>query len=309
MTTALRQILADYLRIRRTLGFKLAREEKLIGQFLDYLECHRGTCVTVEMAVAWARLPANPSPRWLGYRISTIRSFAAFANTLDPIHQVIPRGVLSCRATRATPYLYSDQDIALLVEATGRLRYPVGRISYPVLIQLLAVTGLRIGEALALDDSDLDVEHGVLTVRDGKFGKSRLVPLDPSVTDALRAYQQQRDQVVERAEPGAFFLASTGRRLAYVNVSQIFVKLVRRTGLADRSANCHPRPHDLRHTFAVRTLIDWYADGGDVQARLPLLSTYLGHTEPKHTYWYLQAAPELMALAADRLHARMQEVR
>jgi len=286
MTTALRQILADYLRVRRALGFKLAREEKLIGQFLGYLEQHQRECVTVEMAVAWARLPADPSPMWLGFRITAIRGFAAFAHAMDPVHQVIPQGVLSYRSTRATPYLYSDHDIALLVAATDRLRYPIGRLSYRVLIQLLAVTGLRIGEALALDDADLDIQHDLLTVREGKFGKSRLVPLDPSVADALRDYQQQRDQMVERAEPGAFFLASTGRRVAYVNASQIFVKLVRRTGLADRSANCHPRPHDLRHTFAVRTLIDWYADGGDVQARLPLLSTYLGHTEPKNTYWY-----------------------
>lgn len=198
------------------------------------------------------------------------------------------------------PYLYSDEELAALVAATGTLRYPLRRATYRTLICLLAVTGLRVGEAIGLDDDDFDVEHGVLAVT-GKFGKRRQVPLHPSSVAALAAYQRRRR--VEHPRPGtpALFVSTPGTRLIYVNVSATFVKLVARAGLAPRSASCRPRPHDLRHSFAVATLLDWYRDGGDVAARLPLLSTYLGHVEPANTYWYLHAAPELLAEAAQRL--------
>lgn len=299
--SALQPALADYLSVRRSLGFTLRRDAKLLTQFLSFLDSRAAETVTVEHAVAWASQPGG-GPGWLAFRMSVVRGFARYLHTIDPANEVPPHGLLAGRAHRPTPYLYSEADIGALVDAAGRLRYPLGVATYRTLVGLLATTGLRVGEALGLDDDDFDPDSGVLTVR-GKFGKSRLVPLHPTATAALRGYQQRRRLLPPRPaiSTPALFVSTAGTRLAYVNVSQTFVKLVARAGLRPRSGSCRPRPHGLRHSFAVATLLDWYADGGDVPARLPLLSTYLGHVDPKNTYWYLQAAPELLALAAGRL--------
>lgn len=298
--STLRQALADYLAVRRALGFKLARDEKLLTQFLTYLQTQGAETITVDDALTWASLPAGGGS-WLSFRLSVVRGFAKYMHTLDPATQVPPVGLLPPRPHRAVPYLYSDADIAALMAAAAGLRYPLRVATYQTLIGLLRVSGMRIGEAIGLDDTDFDVEHGLLTVRGTKFGKSRLIPLHPSTTSALRGYQRRRDELNPHPISPALFVSTPGARLRYINVSQTFVVLVRRSGLAVRSAACRPRPHDMRHSFAVATLLDWYRDGGDVAARLPLLSTYLGHTDPKGTYWYLQAAPELLALAAQRL--------
>ncbi len=295
------QSLADYLRIRRALGFKLDRDAKLLAQFIDYLQQRDAVTVTVEHAVAWVRLPADASPSWLAFRMSVVRGFAAYLHTLDPAVQVPPAGLFPPGPHRAVPYLYSAADIAALIAAAATLRYLLQGATYQTLIGLLAVTGLRVGEAIGLDDTDFDIQHGVLTVHAAKFGKSRQVPLHQSTVTALRGYQRLRDQTHPSPATPALLVSTPGTRLSNVNVNATFVKLVRRAGLEPRSAACRPRPHDLRHTFAVNTLLDWYRDGGDVQARLPLLSTYLGHVEPANTYWYLQAAPELLAEAALRL--------
>ena len=166
--------------------------------------------------------------------------------------------------------------------------------------------GLRIGEALSLDRGDLDGDQGMLTVRDAKFGKTRLVPLHPSATGALTRYSALRDEHHRRPAAPALFLSTAGTRLLHSNVGLTFNQLTAQAGLARRSAACRPRIHDVRHSFAVATVLGWYRDGADVAAMMPHLSTYLGHADPKHTYWYLSAAPELMALAGDRLHAHLQ---
>jgi len=181
----------------------------------------------------------------------------------------------------------------------------VGAATYQTLIGLLAVTGLRIGEMIGLDRDDLDADHdGLLRVREGKFGKSRLVPLHPTTLAALRDYLQVRDELLPTPASPALLSSTAGTRLRYNNVWRTFHRLVRQAGLTARSPSCQPRIHDLRHSFAVRTLLDGYARGADVQALLPRLSTYLGHTDPKHTYWYLSAAPELLALAGQRVDAQ-----
>jgi integrase/recombinase XerD len=306
MSAVLRARPADYLAIRRALGFKLERDGKLLTQFIDYLDRQDTDTLTVEHAVAWATSPIDAGRGWTGARFSVVRSFATHLHSLDASVPIPPTGLLPCGTRRAIPFLYTDTDIAALTGQCARLRRPIGRLAYPVLIRLLAVTGMRIGEALKLDDSDLDAERGILTVRHAKNDKMRLVPLHPTTLAALRDYQRQRDLLFPHPATPALFIASTAGRIAYVNFSQIFVKLARRADLDPGPAGCRPRPHDLRHTFAVRTLIDWYTDGGDVQARLPLLSTYLGHSEPKHTYWYLHAAPELLALAAARLESSLR---
>jgi integrase/recombinase XerD len=189
--------------------------------------------------------------------------------------------------------------------AAGTLRPRFRAATYQALISLLAVSGVRIGEALSLDRSDLDDDQGMLTVRDAKFGKTRLIPLHPSTTGALTRYAALRDEHHPRPAAPALFLSTAGTRLLHSNVGTTFNQLTAQAGLTRRSAACRPRIHDVRHSFAVATVLGWYRDGADVAAMMPRLSTYLGHTDPKHTYWYLSAAPELMALAGDRLHAHL----
>jgi integrase len=301
----LRQALADYLTVRRSLGFKLARDEKLLAQFLTYLEDRGVTTITVEHAMAWVTLPEGAGRSWLRMRLSVVRGFARWLRFLDPDTQVPPSGLLPPRRHRAVPYLYSSDDLAALINAADGLRTPLRALTYQTLIGLLAVSGMRIGEAIRLDLGDFDARHGVLTVTGSKFGKSRQIPLHPATVAALRDYLRHRGRHPQ-VSTEAVFVSTAGTRLMYVNVSATFVKLVARAGLKARSAKCHPRIHDLRHSFTVSTLLDWYRDGGDVQARLPLLSTYLGHVDPKSTYWYLQAAPELLAMAGQRLDDHLE---
>ena len=230
-----------------------------------------------------------------------MRGFAVHLQTLDPAHQVPPRDLLPSRPCRATPYLYSEREIAALMSAADVLRFAHRQATFRTLIGLLAATGIRVGEAIGLDRGDLDPEQGVVIVRHGKFGKSRELVLHRSTVDALARYLRRHDRPQTEPASPALFVSSTGSRLAYCDVQRTFRRLVQRAGLAPRSASCRPRLHDLRHSFAVRTMLDAYRDGGDVDARLPLLSTYLGHVDPKATYWYLSAAPELLELAAGRL--------
>ena len=292
--------LTDYLRIRRALGYKLERAEKLLPQFIDYLERRGETLVTIENTLAWVTLPGG-SASWRSFRLSSVRGFASYLHALDPAHAVAPADLAPGRAHRATPYLYSDAEIAALIAATSVLRGALRQATYRTLIGLLAVTGMRVGEAIRLDHDDVDLEHGVLTVRATKFGKSRELPLHASTVLALRRYTQLRDRLCPQPTTAAALISPAGTRLIYCNVHSTFRTLRDHAGLWPRSPSCRPRIHDVRHTFAVRTVLEWYRAGVDVQPRLPLLSTYLGHVHPKDTYWYLSAAPELLAIAASRL--------
>jgi integrase len=199
------------------------------------------------------------------------------------------------------PYLYSDADIAALFAQAGRLQTPLRQETVKTLIGLMAVTGIRGGEALALDDEDFDPGRGLLLVRHAKLGRHRLLPLHPTTVTAVQAYRQLRDRHFPRPHSQALLVSSTGTRLIRRKIGPTFASLARQAGLASRSGNCRPRPHDLRHSFAVATLLDWCRDGGDVAARMPLLSAYLGHCDPRHTYWYLTGTPELLAETARRL--------
>lgn len=289
--------------VRRALGSKLDRAEKLLGQFVAYLEGQHAEVITVEHALAWATLPQR-SGWWHAMRLSAVRRFAVYLHNLDARTQVPPPGLIAHGKHRATPYLYSDAEIHALVQAAGRLHTPIGAATYPVLISLLAVTGMRFGEAIALDVNVFDPGAGVLTVRDGKFGKSRLLPLHSSTADALGRYLDQRSQLLRAnnlADTGVLLVSNAGTRLDHSRAQRTWRKLRTSAGLTPRSGNCRPRIHDLRHSFAVATLLDWYRRGEDVPAMLPKLSTYLGHADPKNTFWYLSAAPELLALAGQRL--------
>jgi integrase/recombinase XerD len=220
--------------------------------------------------------------------------------------QVPPPGLIRRGNDHAIPYIYSGAQISAVIAAAGTLRPRFRAATYQALISLLAVSGVRIGEALSFDRGDLDADQCMLTVRDAKFGKTRLIPLHPTAAAALTRYPALRDEHHPRPADPALFLSAAGTRLRHSNVSLTFAKLTDQAGLAQRSASCRPRIHDIRHSYAVATVLGWYRDGADVAAMMPRLSTYLGHNDPKNTYWHLSAAPELMALAGDRLHAHLQ---
>ncbi len=296
--------LEAYLALRRSLGYKLERAGKLLAQFVAYCDAAGAETVTVDLARAWATLPEGGSDYWWAFRLSVVRGFARYLVLVDERTEVPPADVLPIRGRRATPYLYTPDEVVRLIAAADNIPTPLRRATLATLVGLLYVTGMRIGEAIRLDQTDVDYRQELLVVRDTKFHKSREVPIHPSTATALRAYQKRRDQLCPLRTGPAFFVSPAGTRLLYCNVHLAFLGMVRDAGLTARSATCRPRPHDLRHSFAVSTLVGWYRDGENVQARLPQLSTYLGHVHPANTYWYLSAAPELLGLAAARLEHR-----
>jgi integrase/recombinase XerD len=243
----LRTALRDYLALRRALGFALTRDAKLLAQFVTYLESHGRDTITVADALAWASLPVGASAGWLGMRMRVVRGFATYLHSSDPSVQIPPRGLLPGQGRRAVPYLYTDAEIIALMDQARRLRTPLRAATIATFIGLLAVTGMRAGEVVALDDADLDARTGLLLVRQAKGGRQRLVPLHPTTVTALTAYQRARDQVFPRPVSPALLVSTAGTRLLYYNVGQTFAKLARDAGLHPRSASCRPRPHDLRH--------------------------------------------------------------
>jgi len=296
--------LDDYLTLRRALGCKLVRAERDLRQFLDYLGDRQQDTLTVEAAADWVRQSRHGSDApALG--MEAVRGFAAFLHAHDPAHEIPPAGLFPRRRLRAVPYLYSPADVAALQAAAGRLRGPLRADTYTVLIALLTVTALRIGEALALDDGDIDTVEGMLLVRQDKAQSFRLVPLHPTALAELAGYRHHRDQAFPGRAATAVLASRTGDRLTYNAVHKTFTGLVSAAGLGPRTGRCRPTIHGLRHSYAVNMLAGWYRDGADVPARLPWLSTVMGHSGPASTYWYVSASPELMALAAQRLQAHV----
>jgi integrase/recombinase XerD len=288
MSSDLHRSLEEYLSVRRSLGYKLDSVAPALRGFVGFAEQSGADTISTELALAWAVQPSQASPIWLAHRLSMVRGFARYLHAVNPATEIPPAGLLCARGYRpAAPYLYSEADITALMAAAGRLAAPLRAATFQTLIGLLAVTGLRIGEAMRLDRDDIDWDDAVLQVRDSKFGRSREVLCHDSTIAALRAYSARRDQLCPRpsASP-SFFVTATGTRLMHNTVYPTFHELVRQTGLHRQSPSHRPRVHDLRHAFAVRTLIRWYRDGEDVEARLPLLSTYLGHANPAATFWY-----------------------
>lgn len=307
--SALGQAAEDYLRIRRALGFKMENAGRLLPQFLGYLESVGAETITTEHAVRWATLPSAANPVWWGVRLTAVRGFARYLQTIDARAELPPTGVLPAAAggRRPTPYVYSEAEIVALMAAAGGWRARLAAATLQTLIGLLAVTGMRIGEAIRLDRSDLDLEHARLVVRNSKFGKSRQLPLHPTTIEALRAYLRRRDQLRPSVETPALLITERGKRLDRHHVEWQFRLLRKRTGLSPRPGSRPPRLHDARHSFAVHTMLDSYRAGGDPAACLAQLATYLGHADPGASYWYLSAAPELLALAAARLESHLRE--
>ena len=298
----------QYLALRRSMGFKLGRPGQLVAQFASY--CHQvgADTVTTELALLWARLRATGRRLWWAYRLSAVRGFARYLHAIDPRHEVPPPDLLPAGPRRTDPFIYSPTQIAELISAARKLPHPLMSATYYTYIGLLAVTGLRAGEAIALDRDDVNWSESLLVVRNAKFGKSREIVLHPTTLGALRDYDSHRQHHLPRPRTPAFFVSTVGTRLNYNNVAVVFHDLTKRIGLKPRSARCRPRLHALRHTFAVSTLLDWYRAGLDVTERMHLLTTYLGHTQPAYTYWYLSATPELLALVGQRLELQLGDL-
>ena len=298
--TTLRETLGDYLRIRRGLGFELREEGRLLEGFVEFMERAGAEWITTKLALAWATsTPAHP--HWHRRRLGLVRGFARYVASLDPATEVPSKDLLPAHRPRVTPYIYSPAEIRALIAAAGRLTPALRALRHQTLIGLLASTGLRPGEALALDRQDVDLRHGALHVRAAKHHKQREVPLHPTTTTALRNYARARDRRFPEPATPAFFIGARGRRVPRGELNRTFTQLIREVGLEGRGARKRPRPHDVRHSFAVHTLIDWYRAGEEVDSQLPLLSTYLGHVNPSSTYWYMEAVPELLALISARL--------
>jgi integrase len=299
----LREALEEYLKVRRMFGFKLRIPGSLLRKFVTYAEREEASCITRELAVQWATQPKNCQPHQWANRLGMVRTFARYVSALDPRTEIPPEGLLPHRFHRKGPYLYTDEEIVRLIEAARQLPSPRGlrAFTYATLFGLLAVTGMRMSEPIALDREDVDLTRGILTVRRTKFGKSRIVPIHASTLEELRYYAELRDRLCPRAQTRSFFVSERGTRLTEWSVRWTFVHLSRQIGLRGPEASRGPRLHDLRHGFAIETLLRWYRAGVDVEQHLPELSTYLGHVHVHDTYWYISAVPELLQLATQRL--------
>lgn len=298
-----RERVEAYITLRRQLGYKLTGQVRLLrsfGCFLDDLH-HTGP-VTTDLALRWARSPRSKDPSNDARRLATIRGFLRHHAAYDMKSQVPPPWLLGSAIRRKPPHIYSADECAALLEATKQL-YPLRGLrprTYATLFGLLLCTGLRISEALGLEDSDVDLAQGLLTVRNGKYGKTRVVPLHPSAIKRLKKYRSLRDSLVARSKRPFFFCTQRAPRVTYAAARMTFQFLRRKLGWTSEGRARRPRVHDLRHTFAVRCLVRWHKEGVEVDRRIAHLATYLGHVTATDTYWYLSAVPELSALVGAR---------
>jgi integrase/recombinase XerD len=299
----IKTVAETYIRIRRSLGFKMKREEKLLSQFIKFLEMQGSAYITSSAALSWAVQPRDCHPGNWRNRLFAIRRFAKYLYALDPRTEIPPRDLLNDRYQRRTPHIYTGEEILRLIRVAKRTRALKGLWgwTFSTVFGLLAVTGMRIAEVVNLNREDVDLNEGILTIRETKFRKSRLVPIHPSTTKVLKRYARSRDRVFPKLQSDSFFVTEWGRWLRAKKVGEKFRALARKIDLRGPKGTPGPHLHDLRHTFAVNTMLIWYRSGVDVEAHMPELSTYLGHLSTAETYWYLSAVPELLFLAAKKL--------
>jgi integrase len=304
----LEQALEDYISIRRSLGSKLKQPAGLLRKFVAFLRTEGASRITTTLALRWATQPMGVEPyRWAA-RLGMVRRFAIWYSAIDPRTEIPSVHLLPFRRRRKPPHIYSDQEIQRIFRRTQQLRSPkkLRARTFTTLFGLLLATGMRVNEVLSLDRSDVDLDHGILHIRRTKFRKSRYVPVHPTTVIALKKYAEVRDHLFPTSSTPAFFISERGRRIPAKTAQGNFAKISQRVGLR-APAKYHgsgPRLHDLRHRFATRTLIQWYRAGLNVEQELPKLSTYLGHVHVNNTYWYLEAVPELLQLATERLIPR-----
>ena len=312
--TLLSEALNEYVAMRRNLGFVFRVPASLLRTFVAFVDQAGSPFITTDLTRQWALQPTGAQPSTWAGRLAIARRFAVWRRASDLRTEVPPADAVGQRYRRTPPRFYRDQDAVLLMQNAAALpsaKKLRGR-TFATLLGLLAVTGLRINEALHLDRSDVDLETGGLLIRRTKFGKSRLVPIHPTTQAALRAYSEARDRIIPKPATPAFFVSERRTRITEWNTRYTFAVVSRTIGLRPPTQGGRhghgPRIHDLRHRFAAQTLIAWYRAGVDVERELPKLSTYLGHVHTADTYWYLEAVPELLQLAAERLTQRPAEV-
>lgn len=303
----LREEAKEYLKLRRALGFKLVKEESFLMDFTSYMDRENAPYIKIELALRWAKKPKNALPAYWSTRLSVIRRFSFYVNSKDSHNAVIPDRLLPYSYQRRNPYIYHDDEILKLLQACKSLKYKNGlrKHTYYTLFGLLTVTGLRVSEIISLNRNDIDLTKGILTIRNTKFRKSRLIPVHKSTLQVLRNYSRLRDQMHPKVKEGSFFLSDQGTCLTWDAVRWTFIHLSHQIGLRRPTDSHGPRIHDMRHSFAVKTIIQWYRDGIDVESHIPLLSTYLGHKKPSDTYWYLSAIPKLVGLVGARLEKQL----
>jgi integrase/recombinase XerD len=305
---SLQNAIEDYIALRRSLGFKLDDMAADLTKFASFLEQKAAPYITTALALEWAMQSTDHLPSHWARRLGFVRVFARHWSATDPRTEIPPAGLLPFRAQRARPYLYTEQEIQRLLAAAKSLSPASGLRpwTYHCLFGLLAVSGLRISEAIKLERQDVDFYQGVLTIRQTKFNKNRLIPLHTSTRDVLSEYAEHRDRLVPNPSSSCFLLNDCGRCLERSAVRRTFYDLSRQIGLRGPADHTGPRIHDFRHRFALNTLIQWYRAGEDIERRLPVLSTFLGHAHVADTYWYLSIHPELMGLATERLEQRWE---
>jgi integrase/recombinase XerD len=300
------QELDRYLTIRRSLGYKLATEERILRKFISFAESENAEYINTALFVRWQESFGKANKQTWAHRLGVVRLFGQWLHSLDSKHEVPPQSLIPSRITRPHPYIYSEEQIRRIVEVAAELLSINGirALTYSTLFGLIAVTGLRVSEALSLDAADVDLEDGVITLRQGKLGKARLLPVSDCTRMRLADYAKERDRLLG-APSTAFFVSDRGKRLNDCIARYNFAIVCQTIGLRPAQRfNRHgrgPRIHDLRHTFAVRTLLNWYRHRKEPGREMIKLSTYLGHCNPKHTYWYIEAVPELLELASKRV--------
>ncbi len=304
---SLSQAAQEYISLRRSLGYKLIDAASLLKDFGSFMEREGASYITAKLALQWAMEPKNVLPAQWSSRLSVVRRFAQYAKAMDLRNEVPPCGLLPYKYQRCNPYIYRDEEVLRLLQACTSLTFGNGlrRHTYYTAFGLLAVTGMRISEVTALSRENVDLTQGIISVRETKFAKTRLLPLHDSTLQVLREYARLRDQIHPKSGISAFFLSDQGTCLTAWAVRWVFIRLSCRIGLRKPTDSHGPRIHDLRHSFAVKTMINWYREGVDVEKHIALLSTYLGHVKPSDTYWYLSSVPELIGLAATRLEKHL----
>jgi integrase/recombinase XerD len=310
--TALSQRLNEYLSVRRSLGYDLSFAARVLRGFAAFADQEGTEYITVDLFLRWKdAFGATNNDTW-SVRLGMVRGFAGWLQTSDTRTEVPPSGLIAGKPHRTRPHIYSDAEVSMIVARAAMLpsRYGLRGWTCSTLFGLIAITGLRINEALGLDDDDVDLGEGVVTIRRGKNGKARFVPVDPSCVAKLRAYRVERMRLLG-VTTGAFFRIDDGQRPTDCCARYNFAQVSQEIGLREAERYGRhgrgPRIHDLRHTFAVRTIIGWYRSGADPDREMIRLSTYLGHSKPDNTYWYIEAVPELLQMALERAERSLAE--
>jgi integrase len=304
------EMLAQYIAMRRALGAKLREPAVRLSQFVEFMKSQSAEFITTQLALRWAMQPKDAQRATWARRLSIVRRFAIWLNAAEPRNQIPPHRLIGGRGRRNPPHIYTDDELERLIAEASRLHSSkrLRAHTYTTIIGLLAATGLRPNEVLALARSDVDLQNGILHIRESKFGKSRFVPIHDSTNAALACYAKRRNGLDLQRQTDAFFVTERGLPLLPLAVRRTFGKMSLAAGLRSGGTGQRigrgPRLQDFRHTFATRRLIDWYRAGLDVERELPKLSTYLGHSDVTHTYWYISADPELLQLAQKFLCGR-----